>query len=140
VPDPIDASELAELLDRHAAQLQWYASQWTTSPEDCVQEAFIELARQLQRPGKIVPWLYRVVRNKALNAARAERRRTHHETGAGFRERRESLSEDDRLSLPEALAALPLASLARPASRLVARRRPGQPNHETANDPGGASR
>ena len=109
MPQPIDARELAQLLDEHAARLEWYASTWTHTPADCVQEAFIALARSLQGPGSPIPWLYRTVRNNALNAARSQRRRTHHETLAAWPEKKslsDSLSEADRLSHPEALASL----------------------------------
>ena len=46
----VDASLIAELFDRHAAALEFYAAQRTTSPQDCVQEAFLELARQPSPP------------------------------------------------------------------------------------------
>lgn len=80
----VGARELAELLDRHGAALELYAASWTSRPEDCVQEAFIELARQRERPERLVAWLYRVVRNRALNAWRTDRRRTEHERTAGL--------------------------------------------------------
>ncbi len=67
---PIDAEQLGRLLDEHGAALALYASQWTDSADDCVQEALVELARQRQAPDHIVAWLYRVVKNRALNAAR----------------------------------------------------------------------
>ena len=74
---------LAELLERHAAALELYAAQWTTAPADSVQEAFIRLADALQQardvPQNPVAWLYQVVRNQSRNAARAQRRREHHE-------------------------------------------------------------
>ena len=72
---PIDANLLGELLDRHGAALALYARQWTDAADDCVQEALVELAAQ---PGPIdnpAAWLYRVVRHRALNQARGERRR-----------------------------------------------------------------
>lgn len=98
---------IAELLDRHGAVLELYASRWTQSPEDCVQEAFIELARQPQQPESVVAWLYSVVRNRALNAARSARRRSHYEQLAGQgTAAREDASPVDRLSLPEALSQL----------------------------------
>ena len=105
----VEAHEIAELVDRHAAALELYAAHWTDAPEDCVQEAFVELARQLQRPGHVVAWLYQVVRNRAHNAARADRRRAHHEQLAALRRDSRQASDfgaEDKLSLPEALAAL----------------------------------
>ena len=75
----IDANEIGLLLAQHANSLELFAAQWTTSAEDCVQEAFIELATQPRRPQNPVAWLYRVVRNRALNASRSARRRSNHE-------------------------------------------------------------
>jgi RNA polymerase sigma factor (sigma-70 family) len=79
---PVDATLIAELFDRHAAALGLYAAQWTTHADDCVQEALLELARQAVAPDNPAAWLYRVVRNRALNATRAERRRSTHEQAA----------------------------------------------------------
>jgi RNA polymerase sigma-70 factor (ECF subfamily) len=76
----IDAELLGRLLDRHGAALALYASQWTAMADDCVQEAFVELARQRAVPQYVVGWLYRVVRNRALNAARGARRRRERES------------------------------------------------------------
>lgn len=76
---PVTAGQLGELFDRHAAALALHASQWTAAGDDCVQEALIELARQADAPENPTAWLYRVVRNRALNAARAARRRSAHE-------------------------------------------------------------
>jgi RNA polymerase sigma-70 factor (ECF subfamily) len=44
-----------------------------------VQEALVELARQAEVPNHTVAWLYRVVKNRALNAARGDRRRRERE-------------------------------------------------------------
>jgi RNA polymerase sigma-70 factor (ECF subfamily) len=76
---------LGQLLDDHAAALTLYARQWCDAPEDVVQEAFLKLIRQRRLPAHVVPWLYRVVRNAALSAARADRRRRHHEAVAATR-------------------------------------------------------
>ncbi len=80
---PIQPGEIGRLLDEHGGSLELFAAQWSTNPEDCVQEAFIELATQAIRPEVPVAWLYRVVRNRAINASRAARRRTSHECLAG---------------------------------------------------------
>lgn len=77
--------ELGHLIDSHGAALTLYARQWCLAPEDVVQEAFIKLMQQRQRPEQVVAWLYRVVRNAALSAARAERRRRQHENTAAAR-------------------------------------------------------
>jgi RNA polymerase sigma-70 factor (ECF subfamily) len=76
----IDAGLLGRLLDCHGSALALYAAQWSQSPDDCVQEAFVELARQPTVPDHVVGWLYRVVKNRALNAARGARRRRDRET------------------------------------------------------------
>jgi len=81
----MDARHLARLVDEHAAALVLYARSWCGAPEDVVQEAFVKLAAQRPTPDNLVAWLYRVVRNGALSAARAERRRRHHETVAATR-------------------------------------------------------
>lgn len=78
----IDPIELGKLLDENLNSLRLYASNWCRSPDDCVQEAFVELAAQPSRPVQPRAWLYRVVRNRAMNAARAERRRRNHEISA----------------------------------------------------------
>jgi RNA polymerase sigma factor (sigma-70 family) len=77
--------QLGRLVDEHAAALTLYARQWCTAPEDVVQEAFLKLVRQSVPPTHVVPWLYRVVRNGAISASRASRRRRHHEGQAAER-------------------------------------------------------
>jgi len=74
---------LGPIVDRHADALTLYARQWCDCPEDVVQEALIELARQLEAPRDPAAWLYRVVRNRAISASRSARRRRRHETDAG---------------------------------------------------------
>ena len=77
--------QLSRLVDEHAAALVLYARQWCATPEDVVQEAFVKLSAQRRVPDNLIGWLYRVVRNGALAAARAERRRRRHETVAAQR-------------------------------------------------------
>jgi RNA polymerase sigma factor (sigma-70 family) len=71
--------ELARLLDRHGPPLILYARQWCAVPEDVVQEAFVKLVQLRQPPKEVVPWLYRVVRNGAMDAGKAARRRRRRE-------------------------------------------------------------
>lgn len=73
---------LGRLMDGHAAALVLYARQWGSAPEDVVQDAFLKLATQKPPPVHAVAWLYRVVRNGAISAARRERRRQRHESAA----------------------------------------------------------
>lgn len=70
------------LVDRHAAALVLYARQWCSCPEDVVQSAFLKLMRQSVTPENLLPWLYRVVRNAAIDASRASRRRQKYEHDA----------------------------------------------------------
>ncbi|HVA49092.1 MAG TPA: sigma-70 family RNA polymerase sigma factor [Pirellulales bacterium] len=103
---------LGRVLDEHGPALVLYARQWCSSPEDVVQEALIQLARQRQAPEKLLPWLYRVVRNGAIGAARGARRRRKHETVAAQRaDDCFEPAEGDRLDAAEAarcLATLPV--------------------------------
>ena len=78
----MNASNFARLVDTHAAPLVLYARQWCGTPEDVVQEAFIKLVRQERPPADVVAWLYRVVRNGALDAAKSARRRQRRESSA----------------------------------------------------------
>lgn len=81
--DPAELAELiGNLLDQHGAALALYAAQWSPTPDDCVQEALIELARTRPLPDQPVAWVYRVVKCRALNSARAQRRRTEREQAA----------------------------------------------------------
>ena len=75
----VDVRQLGRLLDEYAAPLALYASQWTQSPEDCVQEAFVALASQTESPDNPIAWLFRVVRNRALNESRCSQRRHRRE-------------------------------------------------------------
>ncbi len=78
----MDLELLGRLLDQHAAALELYARQWCDAPEDVVQEAFLKLARQPALPIQPASWLFRVVRNGAISAGKAARRRKRHETEA----------------------------------------------------------
>jgi RNA polymerase sigma factor (sigma-70 family) len=109
----VDATLIAEMLDRHAAALALYARQWTSEADDCVQEALVELARQPACPENPVAWLYRVVRNRALNVVRAEGRRNAHELEAAQQRaaRKPSMSDPaDATELNDSLATLDVAA------------------------------
>ena len=67
----MDSDWLGGLVDRYAAALELYARQWCHAPEDVVQEAFLKLVAQRPLPDQPAAWLFRVVRNGALNAALA---------------------------------------------------------------------
>jgi len=97
---------LGELLDGHASALVLYARQWCATPEDVVQEAFVKLLGQRPTPGNAVAWLYRVVRNGAISAARSTRRRERHETAAARQTTWFQSADDTRLTSDEVVAAL----------------------------------
>ena len=78
----MDSDGLGRLIDQHAAALELYARQWCDAPEDVVQEAFLKLAVEAVVPANPAAWLFRVVRNRAINAATAARRRRRHEAAA----------------------------------------------------------
>lgn len=101
----IEADQIAALYDRHARGLAFYASQWTELADDCVQEAFCELARQKQPPHHAAAWLFRVVRNRALNSNRGESRRRRRERLSAKLERAptEGPTSLDRVLVAEAL-------------------------------------
>ncbi len=84
---PSDPVQLRQWYDAHAASLTLYARQILPQgqAEDAVQEAFCRLCRQWRRPRDVRAWLFRCVRNLALNQARAGRRRRRHETLAAGR-------------------------------------------------------
>ena len=92
---------LGRLFDGHAAGLAVYARQWCDGPEDVVQEAFVQLARQRAVPGLVVPWLYRTVRNGAIAASRGARRRRSREARASAGEAWFA-SADERIDAAEA--------------------------------------
>ncbi len=77
--------EFSRLVDEQSAALVLYARQWCAAPEDVVQEAFLKLAGQVKTPENPVAWLYRVIRNGAISAARSAQRRRRHEEAAASR-------------------------------------------------------
>ncbi|MFI5454751.1 MAG: RNA polymerase sigma factor [Isosphaerales bacterium] len=97
---------LGRLFDEHAGALLLFARQWCDAPDDIVQDAFVALARQKAMPERVVPWLYRVVRNGAISAARQLRRRRRREERVAGKEaaRGESwfAATDDRIDAEHA--------------------------------------
>lgn len=98
-------SVLAELIADHAAALVLFARQWCDCPEDVVQDAFCKLATA-SRPDDPGAWLYRVVRNAAIDAGRSTRRRAKRERIAARPVRWFAESEIDGLDAESAVAAL----------------------------------
>ena len=77
------ARELAELIDRHSPALVLFARQRCDTPEDVVQEAFCALAAIRTPPDDPAAWLFRTVRNRSLDAGKADRRRKRREAAVG---------------------------------------------------------
>jgi len=73
------------LIDQLAPALELYGRQWGDEPDDVVQEAFVKLAAQPTTPLNPAAWLFRTVRNGAINAGIAKRRRRRHEALAAAR-------------------------------------------------------
>jgi RNA polymerase sigma factor (sigma-70 family) len=112
----MDSELLGSLIDRLAASLELYARQWCNQPEDVVQEAFVKLAAQPTTPLNPAAWLFRTIRNRAINAGIASKRRRRHEAeaaagSAAWFEPHPSDQSDaavDPESAQAALSALPL--------------------------------
>jgi len=66
---------------QHASALALYARQWAPSQaEDVVQEALTALMLEKRCPDDPLPWMYRAVRNRAIDYARADSSRRRRET------------------------------------------------------------
>jgi RNA polymerase sigma-70 factor (ECF subfamily) len=102
----MNAPDIGRLIDAHAPALVLYARLWCGAPEDVVQEAFIKLVRQKRAPADVVAWLYRVVRNGALDAAKSARRRQRRESAAARPVRWFVEAEVDGLDAKSAVDAL----------------------------------
>lgn len=107
----MDRDQLARLIDGHAAALELYARQWCDDPIDVVQSAFVKLIEQSPMPDRPVCWLYRVVRNGAIDWQRRVRRRRDRESFVsrshpGWFEN-EPADELDSQTATDALAELP---------------------------------
>ena len=102
---------VADLVERHAAALVLYARQWCACPEDVVQSAFLKLVRQSAPPDNLLPWLYRVVRNGAIDAGRSARRRQKYEGRAAEYAPQWFIPNEDPTGLDARAAAAALAEL-----------------------------
>ena len=76
--NPINPPQLRELVDAYGAALVLYARQWCSCPDDALQEALIDLSQQASAPRDPAGWLFKAVRYKAINFARADQRRSRH--------------------------------------------------------------
>jgi RNA polymerase sigma-70 factor (ECF subfamily) len=83
---PLDPTTLGRLYRQHAPALRLYARQWGGSADDLVHDAFVRLAQQSPPPEQVLPWLYRVIRNQALENHRTASRRRRREMHRGSSE------------------------------------------------------
>jgi RNA polymerase sigma-70 factor (ECF subfamily) len=76
-----DIERLTQMVTQSAAALVLYARQWldVASADDVVQEALIALLAQRQPPRNPTAWMYRAVRNTAIDEFRATERRRRRE-------------------------------------------------------------
>jgi RNA polymerase sigma factor (sigma-70 family) len=76
-----DLGPLAEKVAGHAAALTLYASQWLdrADAEDAVQNALVSLLGLRKAPDEPMAWMYRAVRNAAIDLARSSKRRRNRE-------------------------------------------------------------
>lgn len=81
-PLPPETDLWCDLIRSRTGALVLYAQQWCRSPEDVVQEAWVGLLQQKPVPERPIAWMYAVVRRRAINAGRSERRRRVHEEQA----------------------------------------------------------
>jgi RNA polymerase sigma-70 factor (ECF subfamily) len=79
--DANDLDRLAKLVNDRAAGLALFARQWlnAAAAEDVVQDALIALLSERRPPEKPLAWMYRAVRNAAIDEARADARRRQRE-------------------------------------------------------------
>jgi RNA polymerase sigma factor (sigma-70 family) len=107
---PMEPTLLGWLYRKHAPALRLFARQWHDGGDDLVQNAFVRLAQQAIPPEKILPWLYRVVRNESIAAHRSSSRRRRREQRVSTAEAWFSNAEDqlDTVEATRALADLPL--------------------------------
>ena len=73
-------NDFGRLVDARGPALILYARQWCHAPEDVVQDAFLKLIALRPPPRDAVAWLYRVVRNAAIDAGKADLRRKRRES------------------------------------------------------------
>jgi RNA polymerase sigma factor (sigma-70 family) len=102
---PLDALQLAQLIETQAASLRLWVRSRCASGEDVVQEAFCRLAVQNPPPDKPVAWLYTVCRNLAEKQRLSDHRRREREQARARSEVAPSEAADP-LEIAETLTAV----------------------------------
>ncbi|MDR2642653.1 MAG: RNA polymerase sigma factor [Planctomycetaceae bacterium] len=104
-------SEIIRLLDDNVRALTLFARQWDTislgtNAEDIVQEAFLRLLQETELPQSPKAWLYRVVRNLAIDISRRKKEISQNDVKIDYFEPRPN-NNDWSGDLNEALKLLP---------------------------------
>jgi RNA polymerase sigma factor (sigma-70 family) len=83
---PQEVERLTRMIGDGAAALVFYARQWVdaSSADDAVQEALVALLGQRRQPDNPIAWMYRAVRNSAIDQVRSASRRRRREQTAAF--------------------------------------------------------
>jgi RNA polymerase sigma-70 factor (ECF subfamily) len=94
-----DVEQLTRMVTECAAALVLYARQWLdgASADDAVQDALVALLAQRQPPRNPTAWMYRAVRNAAIDAARATERRRRREQSVAQTRREWFVPQPDAL-------------------------------------------
>jgi RNA polymerase sigma-70 factor (ECF subfamily) len=94
-----DVEQLTRVVNDCAAALVLYARQWLdwASAQDAVQEALVALVSQRRPPRKPVAWMYRAVRNRAIDNVRAAERRRRRERSIASMRGEWFVRDDDAL-------------------------------------------
>ena len=81
---PPGEARVGEMFDAHSRALLLYARQWVgrTEAEDVVQRVFVRLLSQGRMPAEARTWLFRCVRNEAIDLWRSNKRRGRREQTA----------------------------------------------------------
>jgi RNA polymerase sigma-70 factor (ECF subfamily) len=104
---PRDAERLTHLVTERAAALALYARQWldATGAEDAVQEALAALVDLRRPPESPLAWMYRAVRNAAIDELRAATRRRRREQSVAVERRELFVDQPEALLDAEIVAA-----------------------------------
>ena len=96
---PSDVERLTQMVTDSAAALVLYARQWldAAAADDAVQEALVALLAQREPPRNPTAWMYRTVRNAAIDAARSTARRRRREQLVALSRREWFISDPDAM-------------------------------------------
>jgi RNA polymerase sigma-70 factor (ECF subfamily) len=84
---PHDVERLTRMIAERSAALVLYARQWldAAAADDAVQDAFVALIGQRRAPDNPAAWMYRAVRNAAIDQLRVAKRRRQREQVVAMR-------------------------------------------------------